>query len=77
MNGDARMTRVRISTEDREAADFDPTWIPLKCWICNHKHTMLVKLSDCGRTPNRAGVCTNPDCFRYTNPANLQTWVRE
>lgn len=56
--------------------DWDPTRIPARCWGCNQRQTILVKLTDNGRTRNHIGVCTNEPCFRYTEIRKLETWVR-
>lgn len=56
------------------------------CWCCHGKHTILVKVahivSGYGmsynvKTKNRIGICTNKDCWRYTEPNSIPTWVRE
>lgn len=58
--------------------EWDPTRIPLRCWLCQGRHTILVKILDSGATSkSRIGACETPECPRYTRVGQLETWVRE
>ena len=66
--------------------DIEDGRIPKKCYICKHKQNVHIKhitTSDQKgeiaviRTKNKMGVCTNPQCHRYSNPKNIPSWVPE
>ncbi len=57
--------------------DFDPSRIPANCFKCWKLQVILQKVNENGgKTKSRHGVCTNPDCFRYTDIRQLRTWER-
>lgn len=57
---------------------FDPTRISAKCLVCRSPQVVVVKVDAEGRrTKSRMGLCTNRECFRYTDPASTTTWEKE
>lgn len=73
------MRTATRSTKDEEISfDWDPTKIPARCWHCNTRHTILVRVLDSGQmSRNRIGVCENPACQRFTDVRRIGMWVRE
>lgn len=70
----------------QDLSDIEEGKIKANCFNCGAKqnvHTKHMTLENIHgeiavlKTKNQIGVCTNPQCYRYSNPANIPSWVPE
>jgi hypothetical protein len=51
------------------------------CYNCRAKQAILVRVirGEFGttKTRNKIGVCTNKDCFRYSEFKDSQNWIKD